>query len=222
MKGYLKYFRVYFIIILVLTVIFAALKLTGAGKQPAERGNTEAVTQERVFDYADKLTDEEEDSLRRLIAKREAQTGCDIVLVTLNESLEEYAKGYEEQLGYLYPYQYVMVYADNFYDEHLFGYNKPQGDGVLLLDNWYRESDGKVYSWLSTCGKAQDRFSSTMIDELLDKALEDVDSNPYKAYKKYVDLFYYDMTGKVHIPVAALIFVAAACTAVYVGVNLGR
>lgn len=69
MKGYLKYFRVYFIIILVLTVIFAALKLTGAGKQPAERGNTEAVTQERVFDYADKLTDEEEDSLRRLIAK---------------------------------------------------------------------------------------------------------------------------------------------------------
>lgn len=64
MKGYLKYFRVYFIIILVLTVIFAALKLTGAGKQPAERGNTEAVTQERVFDYADKLTDEEEDSLR--------------------------------------------------------------------------------------------------------------------------------------------------------------
>ena len=222
MKGYLKYFRVYFIIILVLTVIFAALKLTGAGKQPAERGNTEAVTQERVFDYADKLTDEEEDSLRRLIAKREAQTGCDIVLVTLNESLEEYAKGYEEQLGYLYPYQYVMVYADNFYDEHLFGYNKPQGDGVLLLDNWYRESDGKVYSWLSTCGKAQDRFSSTMIDELLDKALEDVDSNPYKAYKKYVDLFYYDMTGKVHIPVAALFFVAGACTAVYVGVNLGR
>ena len=59
MKGYLKYFRVYFIIILVLTVIFAVLKLTGAGKQPAERGNTEAVTQERVFDYADKLTDEE-------------------------------------------------------------------------------------------------------------------------------------------------------------------
>lgn len=31
MKGYLKYFRVYFIIILVLTVIFAALKLTGPG-----------------------------------------------------------------------------------------------------------------------------------------------------------------------------------------------
>ena len=201
MKGYLKYFRVYFIIILVLTVIFAALKLTGAGKQPAERGNTEAVTQERVFDYADKLTDEEEDSLRRLIAKREAQTGCDIVLVTLNESLEEYAKGYEEQLGYLYPYQYVMVYADNFYDEHLFGYNKPQGDGVLLLDNWYRESDGKVYSWLSTCGKAQDRFSSTMIDELLDKALEDVDSNPYKAYKKYVDLFYYDICHSNQPPV---------------------
>lgn len=39
MKGYLKYFRVYFIIILVLTVIFAALKLTGAGKQQIGRAH---------------------------------------------------------------------------------------------------------------------------------------------------------------------------------------
>lgn len=222
MKGYLRYFRVYFIIILILTVVFAALKFTESGRQPAQRGNTEATEQERVFDYANKLTAEEEDSLRRLIAKREAQTGCDIVLVTRDESLEEYARGFEEQLGPLRPYQYVMVYADNFYDQHGFGYDKPHGDGVLLLDNWYRESDGKVYSWLSTCGRAKERFSSEMIDELLDKALEDVESNPYKAYKKYVNLFYYDMTGKMHIPVFAVILAAAAAAAVYVGINLGR
>ena len=35
-----------------------------------------------------------------------------------------------------------------------------------------------------------------MIDNLLNEALEDVDSNPYQAYKKYVNLFYSDMTGK--------------------------
>ena len=38
--------------------------------------------------------------------------GCDIVLVTLNESLEEYAKGYEEQLGYLYPYPVSYTHLD--------------------------------------------------------------------------------------------------------------
>lgn len=221
MKGYLKYFRVYFIIILALAVVFLILSIARAGAK-TERANTECTTQERVFDYADKLTDSEEDSLRELIAKREKQTGCDIVLVTLNESLEEYAKGYEEQLGSLRPYQYTMVYADNFYDEHMFGYNKPQGDGVLLLDNWYRESDGSVYSWLSTCDKAKDRFSSSMIDNLLNEALEDVDSNPYQAYKKYVNLFYSDMTGKKEIPAAAVILIAAVATAIYIGVNLSR
>ena len=196
MKGYLKYFRVYFIIILVLAVVFILLSLVKPGEKQAVRSNTECTTTERVFDYADKLTEKEENNLRELIARREKETGCDIVLVTLDESLEEYAKGYEDRLGSLQPYQYTMVYADNFYDEHMFGYNKPQGDGVLLLDNWYRESDGSVYSWLSTCGKAQDRFSSSMIDDLLNEALEDVESNPYKAYTKYVNLFYSDMTGK--------------------------
>ena len=49
-------------------------------------------------------------------------------------------------LGYLTPDRYTMVYADNFYDEHQFGYDRPYGDGVLMLDNWYREADGGVYS----------------------------------------------------------------------------
>ena len=222
MKGYLKYFRVYFIIILVLAVVFILLSLVKPGEKQTVRSNTECTTTERVFDYADKLTEKEENNLRELIARREKETGCDIVLVTLDESLEEYAKGYEDRLGSLQPYQYTMVYADNFYDEHMFGYNKPQGDGVLLLDNWYRESDGSVYSWLSTCGKAQDRFSSSMIDDLLNEALEDVESNPYKAYTKYVNLFYSDMTGKKEIPAVLMIAIAAAATAVYIGVNLGR
>ena len=140
--------------------------------------------------------------------------------MTLNESLEEYAKDYEEQLGSLRPYQYTMVYADNFYDEHMFGYNKPQGDGVLLLDNWYRESDGSVYSWLSTCGKAKDRFSSSMIDNLLNEALEDVDSNPYQAYKNTSSIFLFRYDGQKEIPAAAVILIAAVATAIYIGVNL--
>lgn len=170
-----------------------------------ERKNTACDTKERVFDYADKLTTEEESSLRELIATREKETGCDIVIVTLNESLEEYAKKYESKIGTVTPNKYVMVYADNFYDEHKFGYNGPIGDGTILLDNWYRESDGKIHSWMGTTGKAKDKYSSAMIDNILNESLKDVTESPYEAYRQFIDIFYEDMTGKVAISKGTLL-----------------
>lgn len=226
MKSYLRYFRVYFIIILVLALIWLGIKLFGRSETVYVRANTEYTTTERVFDYADKLTDTEEAQLATLIAEREAQTGCDIVLVTLNESLKEYAAGYADRIGNVPASQYVMVYADNFYDEHMFGFNKPHGDGVLLLDNWYREEDGNVYSWLSTCGRAMDRYSSSMIDSLLNEALEDVDTDPYGAYSKYINRFYADMTGEIDVydsvPAIMLIAIALIVAVIYVVVNLSN
>ena len=185
----------------------------------AERTNQECDTQERVFDYADVLTADQEEALRALIAEQEKRTACDIVLVTLNESLADYAAAYEEELGYLTPDRYTMVYADNFYDEHKFGYDRPYGDGVLLLDNWYREADGGVYSWLSTCGRAEDRFSSSMIDSLLTEALANADQDPYGAYVKYVNLFAEMMTesgGIPDIPVFAPLVLAVLGTVLFV------
>ena len=91
MKEYFKYFRWVFIVIAVLAIVLAAIKgaqglaaITGSH----ERTNAECTTTQRVFDYADVLTDREEKKLESLIAKREKQTGCDIVLVTLYESLK--------------------------------------------------------------------------------------------------------------------------------------
>lgn len=223
-KKFFSYFKFYFLLIAILAVLLAALTAWKKGGTQAVRANEECDTTERVFDYGEVLTGEEEEALRRLISQREAETGCDIVLVTLNESLEDYAKEYEDQLGPLSPYEYTMVYADNFYDEHGFGYNKKWGDGVVLVDNWYRESDGRVYSWLSTCGKAEDRFSSAMIDSLLNEALRDVEEDPYGAYEKYVDLFSKMMMGKGglagKIPVYAPLLAAAIAAAAYIGLNL--
>lgn len=215
-KKFFYYFRYYFLVIVLLVVIRAAL-----GKKEETvytRTNQDCLTAERVFDYADVLSGEEEEKLRALIAEKEAATGCDIVLVTLNESLEEYAKGYEAQLGTIRPSEYVMVYADNFYDEHYFGFDRVHGDGVLLLDNWYREADGRVYSWLSTCGRAEDRFSSAMIDSLLDDALENVDSDPYGAYRAYVEIFAGMMNKDrgMHLPAWAAVLIAAVITGVFV------
>lgn len=197
MKEYLRYFSIPFALIGILAVVTLVTVLAkgGADVDAVASGNTQRTTTERVFDYADKLTDEEEDTLREKIAKAEQKTKCDIVLVTLNESLVEYAAQYEDIIGPVDTSECVMVYADNFYDEHMFGYNEAYGDGVLFLDNWYREADGGVYSWMSTSGRAEDTYSSAMIDELLTDSLEYVEDNPYIAYSTMVDYFVIDMTG---------------------------
>ena len=51
------------------------------------RGNSQEPT-ERVYDYADVLTDEEEQSLREYIAECEEKIQADIVIVTISESVE--------------------------------------------------------------------------------------------------------------------------------------
>lgn len=220
-KKLLWSFRFYFLLILLLAGVLLLLTAAGGSGQMV-RSNTECDTTERVFDYADVLSGEEEEALRQLISRREAETGCDIVLVTLNESLEEYARGYEEQTGRLAPSAWTMVYADHFYDTHRFGYNKPWGDGVVLVDNWYREADGRVYSWLSTCGKAEDRLSTEEIDTLLDQALRHVDSDPAGAYEAYVNLFAQEMNGGLagRIPVFVPVLAAGLGTVLYIGINL--
>ena len=197
MKKYLEYFKIWFIVAGIFLIIGLGCKIyTNSQKVDFVRSNTEALTTERVFDYADKMTDEEEESLRQKIAVTEDKIGCDIIIVTLDETLEDYAKSYEPQIGHVEPYQYTMVYADNFYDEHKFGYNEPYGDGVLLLDNWYREKDGSVYSWMCTTGKAEHRYSSDMIDSTLSLSLENVEEDPYHAYSLFVDLVAIDLAQK--------------------------
>lgn len=216
MKEYLRFFAIPFSIMGILAIVTVTMFFI-KGNDSAETvasGNTLRATTERVFDYADKLTDEEEDLLRKKIARAEQETRCDIVVVTLNESLVEYAAQYKSVIGSVPTSKCVMVYADNFYDENMFGYDKPHGDGVLFLDNWYRESDGYVYSWMSTSGRAEDKYSSEMIDDLLDEALYDVEDDPYVAYATMVEIFVQDMTGKgavdtilnpIYIPIAAIV-----------------
>lgn len=196
MREYLRFFRIPFILVGILAVVTIVVAVAGSGKTTAVSAstNTERTTTERVFDYADKLTDAEEDALRSLIAETEAETKCDIVLVTLNESLVEYAAQYEAQIGPVPTSQCVMVYADNFYDEHKFGYDMPYGDGVLLLDNWYREADGWVYNWLTTTGRAESRYSTAMIDNVINDVNDRVEDDPYAAYVSYVENVRRDMT----------------------------
>lgn len=190
MKKFIQIFKIPLIICVVLFVVGIACKVIRDNRPKVEfvRNNTQCTTEERVFDYADKLTDQEEEELRALIRESELRCGLDIIVLTLEETLEDYAKSYEPIIGYVEPYQYTMVFADNFYDENSFGFNKPHGDGVILVDNWYRESDGGVYSWMSTSGKAETGFSEDDIEFILDLSLDNVEEDPAYAYKQFVKL----------------------------------
>ena len=157
-REYFRYFKWLYIILAAAALLTAVLHVGHwvlAKTMNYQRTNTECVTDERVFDNAGVLSDKEEEKLRRLIAKREKQTGCDIVLVTLNEPLEEYARAIEPGVA---SEEYVRVYAEKRWENDGFGYDVPDGDGVMLVDNWSREDDGRIHTWLCTTGRARDAY----------------------------------------------------------------
>lgn len=202
MKQYFKYFKILYImfaVMLVITLAFSGLSYLGS-KATSPRQNFEC-PEERVFDDADVLTAEEEDKLRAQIAKVEPKIGCDIVLVTIKESVLD-LYGYDENWN-SYWEDAMTSYADDFYDLNNFGYNKIHGDGVLLLDNWYEDEEG---SWFSTCGKAYERYTYGMIDEVLDEVYEQIEKNPYKAYSNYISTVEKHMrkTGRMGIDIGIL------------------
>ncbi len=195
MKEYFRYFKWIYIILAILGIILVVLNVGHWGLAKVvnyQRTNKECATDQRVFDYGDKLTDKQEEKLEALIAKREKQTGCDIVLITLNESLKEYARKIEPGVSYD---EFVRVYAEQFWEENGFGYDRPDGDGVVLVDNWFREDDGRIYTWLCTTGKAKDAYSAAQVNHILDNVYRYVEKNPYRAYKTYINDFYHDMLG---------------------------
>lgn len=192
MKQYLRYFKWPFVAVGALAVVYIGLLVTHSATWGKARGNGECRTEERVFDYGGVLSEEEEENLRKLIDKKEKQTGCDIVLVTLNESLKEYAREREANVPYR---EFVRVFAEEFYDSNAFGYDKPIGDGVILVDNWYREDDGRIYTWLCTVGRAEEKYTDARVNRLLDNVYRYIEEDPYKAYETYINDFGHDMTG---------------------------
>ncbi len=219
MKHYFSYFKVMFIIIGILAIITGGVGIAKMSEEEITyvRANHSAPTQ-RVFDYADKLTDTEEQKLEKLIAEREAESGCDLVLVIIKESLyKKYGIVNDTDSNWEYC---MMNYADDFYDENLYGFNKIHGDGALLLDNWY---PGEKGSWLSTCGKVYDHYTQSMIDTVLDDVYNKVEDNPYMAYKTYINNVCDEMTGKsniIKLPISLIICVPAVAALIFRAKNL--
>lgn len=192
MKKYWKHFLIPYIIFGVILLFFLGMMIIKNQKPIYMRNNAMCTTTQRVFDYADLLTDEEEAELEVLIAQTEQRVGADIVIVNIDYSLEDFAHSYFPDA----PIEdYIMIYADKFYEQNMFGYNEPYGDGVIFVDNRYREEDGYLYDWMGTTGKVELAYSDDMIDEILGDTEEYIDISSYMAYTTFVKSFEEDMTG---------------------------
>lgn len=190
MKKYFKHFMIPYIVFGCILIAFVIMMIISNLKEAYVRNNPLCTTTQRVFDYADILTDNEEAKLEELIAKTEQECGADIVIVNIDYSLEEFAHTYDPDA----PIEdYIMIFADEFYESYAFGYNQPYGDGVIFVDNRCREADGYLYDWMGTTGKVEWVYSSYMIDEILWDTEEYIDYNPYKAYETFVKRFKRDM-----------------------------
>ena len=219
-RQYFHYFRIWFIVIAVLLVAAAGVGIMHSVKKNAPRTNFSAPA-ERVYDYADVLTDAEEDDLRQRIAELESELKIDIVLVTFNQSVE----GEEAMRQYGYRSadweQNMMDYADDFWDENKYGYNKGfEGDGCILVHNWYEGQNGEH---LSPSGRVEERFSVDDIDTVIDAVDEYYDTDPYRAYLAYVNTTAYLMSDggtTAQMPFMVIFVLPLGIALVYALVNL--
>lgn len=192
-RQYLHFFRIWFSVvgILLIVTVFVVV-VRNMTHSAVERRNMQAPA-ERVYDYADLLTDEEEEDLRNLIAEREAQIGCDLVLVTICQPVE--GSQAQDEYGYRYTSWKLNMQdlADDFYDNNLYGFDAPYGDGALILDNSY---SGQAGTLLSTSGKVFDKFGNYEIDQALNRVDKYISSSPYKAYSASINYIADKMSGK--------------------------
>lgn len=235
-KDYFKFFCIPFIILAVIAVLLICFTLSKTEDVTGgyyDSPNTERVYgSQRVFDYAGLMSEQEIADLEEYISYMEKEVCTDIVIVTLYEPLENYEPEYRSRYNIpITPDKWVMVYADKFWEDNKFGYDRPQildgtpnsGDGVILVDNNYREGpDDRIYTWLGTTGKAERELSSSEIDTILDAFYYQVDYDYYSACIDFVNKYVETMNpsegfrvkdinpvvGLVIAIIASLIFVA--------------
>lgn len=223
MEKYFKYFKIPFIITLIITVICIIVRVAN----PTEEvnvvwDNDETDLTSSVFDYADNLSDDMEEDLEEVIAEVEQKIGCDIAVVTLDESLEGRYATSEARL-------WVMNYADDFADEHNMGADRAHGNSIVFVDNIHREeSTGRVYSWISTSGLAMDKLTVSDCESIMDIALDDLDdysdeTDFYFAYSELVRLLPSYMLGTAMVPEVLkpsyILLAALVVAAIYIAVN---
>lgn len=100
---------------------------------------------QRLYDYDDLYSDEEEQQLEELLYETSEDLKCELAIVTVED----------------YDGKNSMAYADDFYDEHEFG-AEVDYTGFLLLVNMHERE-----LYISNAGEAPDYFTDDMIDKMV-------------------------------------------------------
>lgn len=119
--------------------------------------------EEKIYDFADILSDEEEDEIYKYINEFINKTNMDMVFVSVDMSYTNDIKNEE--------------FAADFYDYNDFGIDLEHYSGVLLLRNDY-END-RYYN-IYTFGDAQLYFSFNRLENILDLIYSDFVNKNYE------------------------------------------
>lgn len=120
----------------------------------------------KVYDFADLLTDTEEDEIFDLVTTYIQETNYDLVLVTINENSKYTAR----------------EYADDFFDYNEFGINKTRDGVLILIDMDTREL------YISTSGFAIKMYDDYRIERVLDSGyLYITDEEYYSTFSNMIN-----------------------------------
>ncbi len=125
------------------------------------------IAEEKVYDFADLFTDEEEQQLYQKITDYINKYNMDLAVVTINTNNKKSPR----------------EYADDFYDYNDFGINNTK-DGILFLIDM---DNRQIY--MSTTGYAIKMYNDNRIDSSLDKVYQYMsDNNYYQGVASYIDV----------------------------------
>ncbi len=121
---------------------------------------------QKVFDDAGLLTQDEEEELQKEITDLAEELSLDVIIVTADDTDGLYTK----------------AYAEDFYDSHGFGYEKENGSGILFLI----DMDNRQY-YIDTSAGAQEIYTDAEREDMLDELEDDmVEGDYYSACRRFL------------------------------------
>ena len=131
--------------------------------------NTHAFdTSLKVYDYAQVLTTEEEQNLKKDIDLYIANHNMDMAVVTVK---------YHSKSS-------TMAYADDFYDYNGFGIGS-NFDGVIFVLDFTFWENGDI--WMSTTGNAINVYTDSRIDSILDSVVAKKNWGYYEMFNTFIE-----------------------------------
>lgn len=136
----------------------------------AENLTPEVDSTKKIYDFAELLTEEEEQKLYEMASDYISKYNMDMVLVTINEN----PYGLSERS--------TELYAQDFYDYNNFGIGNTYDGIIFLIDMSNR------YPYISTTGEAILTYDDERVDAMHDSAYDYLASAEYyKAFEAYVE-----------------------------------